>query len=86
MWERRDTHRPQQALRFLNGTVTSEEAHQHHHSPDGYQYVHTCKHTHNHILAQMVHRGNTVSLGPQGGSTARAECACCPLIDPHIVR
>lgn len=31
----------QEALGFLDGTVTTEEAHKHHHSPNSDQYVHT---------------------------------------------
>lgn len=37
----KEEERPQQALRFLNGSVTSEEAHKHHQSSNSYQYVHT---------------------------------------------
>lgn len=42
--ESENTHRPQQTLGLLDGAVTSEEAHQHHQSSDGYQYVDTCRH------------------------------------------
>lgn len=34
-----NTHRAQQTLGFLDGAVTAEEAHQHHQSSHGDQYV-----------------------------------------------
>lgn len=43
LWIKRYTHCAQKALRFLNGTITSKEAHKHHNSSHSYQYVHTCK-------------------------------------------
>lgn len=45
LWTKRYTHCAQKALRFLNGTITSKEAHKHHNSSHSYQYVHTCKRT-----------------------------------------
>lgn len=38
-------HRPQEALRLLNGPITSEEAHQHHDSTHSYQDVDACTDT-----------------------------------------
>lgn len=52
--KKRDTHCAQQTLRFLNGTITSEEADEHHHGPNGYQYVHTCKQRNNRKLTKKI--------------------------------
>lgn len=61
------SHCPQEALRFLNGPITSKEAHQHHDSTHGYQDVNACKDTD----AQCVS-----SPAPLGGSAAPAVGIC----------
>lgn len=81
-----DTHCSQQALRFLNGTVTPEEAHKHHHSPNSYQYVHTCEHRDNRNVLILHDNLKTSSWSCVLSTTRGQQCQSSVLFsDPNAV-